>query len=311
MQTLPSGEERNGTAPSVPIRPARPEPSPIFYGPDGLRAGWSILAYVAIVALLGFLANLGLHRIATWLHIARPAKGADFQPPLFIIAESTTLLVVVLATALMGRIERHRAAFYGLAGPNRIRQFFIGLISGFAFLSLLVGILTATHCLTLSRMHMPPRQTLSYAAAWGLCFFLVGMTEELMLRGYLLFTLARGIRFWPAAFLLAAVFGLLHKGNPGESPFGLVAAALIALVFSLSLWMLRHLCWANGFHASWAWAASFFYRAPHARPRLRTSAAERWRNRPGGQRLGGADRRAGGIVRLVHTAPPRPASRTQ
>lgn len=109
---------------------------------------------------------------------------------------------------------------------------------------------------------MPLGRVLGYAAAWGLACFLVGMSEEFTLRGYLLFTLARGIRFWPAAFLLAILFGALHKGNPGESPFGLVAAALIALVFSLSLWRLGHLWWAIGFHMSWDWAESFFYGTP-------------------------------------------------
>jgi uncharacterized protein len=61
---------------------------------------------------------------------------------------------------------------------------------------------------------------------------------------------------------LAAVFGFMHKSNSGESPFGLVAAALIALVFSLSLWRLGHLWWAIGFHTAWDWAESFFYGTP-------------------------------------------------
>jgi hypothetical protein len=51
-------------------------------------------------------------------------------------------------------------------------------------------------------------------------------------------------------------------GNHGESPFGLVAAMLIALIFSLSLWRLGHLWWAIGFHAAWDWGESFFYGTP-------------------------------------------------
>ena len=248
--------------PETPEIPAKQIPlqHSIFFGPNGLRAGWSILVYVAIVVGLLFLFGLEVRWFAKHTHQAMVGKGfGDVHPTIAIVTETTALLAVVLATAFMGWIEHRRVAFYGLVGSDRVRQFVIGLVSGFGFLSLLVGILVATHHLELHRISMPTGTAVRYAAAWGLFFLLVGMTEELMLRGYLLFTLARGIRFWPAAILLAVLFGALHKGNPGESPIGLVAAALIALVFSLSLWRLGHLWWAIGFHTAWDWAESFFY----------------------------------------------------
>jgi membrane protease YdiL (CAAX protease family) len=252
------------TEPALPANPtpnrsagSTPQGNPIFFGPDGLRAGWSLLLYVGLLGILITVCWLEVHWLSGRLH-QHPGVSPTY-PAMTIFSEASLLLSVVLATAFMGWLEHRRAAFYGLAGVERLRQFLIGAVCGFAFLSLLIGILTATHHLTLDRTHMGAAMTLRYAAAWGLCFFLVGMTEELMLRGYLLFTLARGIRFWPAAVLLAALFGLLHKSNPGESPFGLAAAALIALVFSLSLWRLGHLWWAIGFHMTWDWAESFFY----------------------------------------------------
>ena len=249
------------------LPPETPEPStpaattryPIFLGPNGLRAGWSILAYVAFVALLLTGAGFELRWFARHTHQQMLGKGAEFQPAFSIMTEATTLLVVVLATAFMAWMEHRRVSFYGLAGSDRVRQFFIGLVSGFVFLSLLVGILVATHHLQLERIQMPAAAIVRYAAAWALFFFLVGMTEEFLLRGYLLFTLARGIRFWPAAIVLAALFGFIHSGNNGESIMGETSAALIALVFSLSLWRLGHLWWAIGFHMAWDWAESFFY----------------------------------------------------
>ena len=273
METLPPDSPGNTRAPGIPqlvppqlvppqLVPPPPGRSSILFGPHGLRAGWSILLYVGVLMSLMFLAGFELRWFALRLHQHMPSNGGDFHPALAIVSEAITLLAVVLATALMARLEQRRVAFYGLAGFDRVRQFFIGIVCGFIFLSLLIGILLATHHLELSQTHMPVGQLLGYAAAWGLCFLLVGMTEEFLLRGYLLFTLARGIRFWPAAFVLAILFGALHKGNSGESPFGLVAAALIALVFSLSLWRLGHLWWAIGFHMAWDWAESFFYGTP-------------------------------------------------
>ncbi|MGH9617131.1 MAG: lysostaphin resistance A-like protein [Acidobacteriaceae bacterium] len=263
MGTPPPEEPENTTERAPRIAPPPQPPSSVLYGPNGLRAGWSSFVFTAVLLALYFLIGLEMQ----WLvhdfpSSFRGARGHASHPTMLILWEASGLLAVLLATAGMARLENRRTAFYGLAGFDRARQFFIGLISGFAFLSLLIGILVATHRLTLTWSHMALGRTVQYAAAWGLGFFLVAMTEELMLRGYLLFTLARGIRFWPAAFVLAAVYAAMHNGNPGESPFGLVAVVLIALVFSLSLWRLGHLWWAIGFHLTWDWAESFFYGTP-------------------------------------------------
>ena len=65
--------------------------------------------------------------------------------------------------------------------------------------------------------------------------------------------------FWTAALLFSFLFGLGHKGIPGESPIGLLSAGLASMVFCLSLWRTGSLWWAIGFHASWDWAQSFLY----------------------------------------------------
>ncbi len=159
----------------------------------------------------------------------------------------------------MSRMEGKSILSYGLGGTSRARHFITGLLSGFGFMSLLIGILSAKHHLQLDAPTFSHPTLWRYAMLWAGAFLLVGFAEECVLRGYLLFALARGIRFWTAALLLAVLFGALHKSNPGESPFGLAAAAGAALVFSLSLWRIGSLWWAIGFHAAWDWAQSFFY----------------------------------------------------
>jgi membrane protease YdiL (CAAX protease family) len=99
--------------------------------------------------------------------------------------------------------------------------------------------------------------------------------EEYLLRGYLQYTLSRGLAglyqaifksshstalgFWTAALLLSTLFGLGHGSNPGESPIGLLSAGLAGLLFCFALWRTGSLWWAIGFHASWDWAQSFLY----------------------------------------------------
>jgi membrane protease YdiL (CAAX protease family) len=110
---------------------------------------------------------------------------------------------------------------------------------------------------------------------WLLGFCVVGLLEEYLNRGYLLFTLTRGLAaiylwlfktryskalgFWTGALTVSILFGLGHNSNPGESPIGLLAAGLGSLVFCLSLWRTGSLWWAIGFHISWDWAQSFLY----------------------------------------------------
>jgi uncharacterized protein len=91
---------------------------------------------------------------------------------------------------------------------------------------------------------------------------MVGLSEELLTRGYLQTTLARGVGFWPAAVVLSLLFGAGHAGNGGEAIIGLVSAGTIGLVFCYSLWRSGSLWWAIGFHTSWDWAQSYFYGTP-------------------------------------------------
>ncbi len=101
------------------------------------------------------------------------------------------------------------------------------------------------------------------------------MFEEYLTRGYLQYTLARGLAgiyqwifktrhseafgFWSAAILVSFLFGLGHGKNPGESPIGLLSAGLAAMVFCFSLWRTGSLWWAVGFHAAWDRSQSFLY----------------------------------------------------
>jgi hypothetical protein len=75
----------------------------------------------------------------------------------------------------------------------------------------------------------------SYGWQWGLAFLLTGLFEESLLRGYLQFTLTRGIGFWWAALQLSLGFGVTHLPNHGESPIGILAVVAVGLVFCLSL----------------------------------------------------------------------------
>lgn len=228
----------------------------VFLGAEGLRAGWGCLLFCILLFLLTY---VGKPLARLLLHGNSPKRGAALSPSQLILGELLSVVMVVLATFLMSRLEGRRFLSFGLGGRASVARFAGGLVSGFAAISALVGILWWRGLLTLGSAHLGAPAALRYALLWGLGFLLVACFEETLLRGYLLFTLRRGIGFWPAAVLLSALFGFVHHSNPGESPVGLFAAAAVGLVFCLAIWYTGSLWWAIGFHATWDWGESFFW----------------------------------------------------
>lgn len=182
---------------------------------------------------------------------------------------------VFAATWIMSRIERRPNTAYGLGGTRKLLDFVMGLSWGVTCLSLLILILVKSHFLLIDTRLLSGSVVFGYGGSWLLAFMAVGLLEEYLFRGYLLFTLTRGLTgiysalltsrharslgFWSAAFILSLLFCVGHSGKTGESPIGLLSACLASLVFCFSLWRTGSLWWAIGFHTTWDWAQSFLY----------------------------------------------------
>jgi len=248
----------------------------IFIGEDGLRAGWSLLIFAALCVAIGFCFN----RIGKIIFPHAPRTAAEMQdamgrPRFMLIGESLQLLLVLLVTWIMSKIERRPNSVYGFGDSRKFSHFFAGLGWGVTCLSLLVLTLWKAGLLVIDRRLLFGSDVIRYGAIWLIGFLLVGLFEEYATRGYVQYTLTRGLAgfyrwafktrhsaalgFWTSALIFSFVFGFGHKSNPGESPVGLLSAGLVALVFCLSLWRTGSLWWAIGVHASWDWGQSFLY----------------------------------------------------
>ncbi len=228
----------------------------VFMGRQGLRAGWGVLLFLAQLLLLIFLINVAAKHFFRGRHMP---PTTDMPAAFMFFSELISAAAVLLVTFLMARIEQRRFGSFGLGDPAFLPRFAGGLVSGFAAISALVGLLWFRHLLTLHSAGLSASGIVSYGLIWAAVFLLVGLFEEMFLRGYLLFTLARGIGFFWAALLLSIAFGAIHGHNAGETPVGLFSAGAIGLVFCLSIWYTRSLAWAIGAHAAWDWGESFFW----------------------------------------------------
>jgi membrane protease YdiL (CAAX protease family) len=248
--------------PTSPLPP--PPPNTVFRGPNGIRAGWRVLIFLALVLAITLilLSPFALMRVLS--------QGGDqslaaiavsgLTPLGLSISEGALFVIPSLAALIMARIERRKYGQYGLPARFAFRQdFWIGLLVGFLSISSsLLGIF-ALHGFHLTGLAIHGSTIVSATAAWGATFVIVGLAEEFSFRGYLQYTLTTGMGFWSTAILLSVLFGLAHKSNPGETTFGLFSVVLFGLLFCIFLRRTGNLWWAVGFHAGWDWGQTFFY----------------------------------------------------
>jgi len=243
----PSGEA------SPPPAPAPQTAYGVFLGPNGLRAGWRLLVFLALTLLIGFALVAAIGPLVS-----------RFHPPGVLTGEGTGFLAALGASLIMARLIEHRSlADYGLPGPGAFGvRFWEGLLWGFLALTTLLILIHLDHGFDFGTKALAGAEIAKYASLWGVAFLTVGLFEEYFFRGYALATLTTGIGFWPSAMLLSGVFGAAHLGNAGEDWAGGLCAGLIGLFFCLTLRRTGSLWFAIGLHASWDFSESFLYSVP-------------------------------------------------
>src|SRR5579863_2436870 len=178
----------NSAAPLVPQSPAL---YTIFTGPNGLRAGWRLAIFAAIIGT----PYVFLMWVGRMMMKGLPApKPGPISPLTIGFGELMTFGFIVLVTGLMGLMENRSYAQYGLPWRTPFpRHFWAGLLWGFVSISALMAGIAAGRGFHIDGLATHGSAALFSGAGWALAFLLVGLFEEFFFRGYLLFTLTTGI----------------------------------------------------------------------------------------------------------------------
>jgi membrane protease YdiL (CAAX protease family) len=260
-----------------PPEPLRARSHGILFGDDGLRAGWSFLLFVLLLAAI----SVGGSWLLVHLHLLHPpAKGQAVKaltPRGTVLMDGIGSIFLLLAAWVMSRVERRPFGRYGLNLRRAFPDFAAGAAWGIGAMSALIGTLYLTHSIAFDGFALHGLHALGYAVRWAVAFLCVGLFEEFLTRGFLQYTVSRGVAgmaralsqrnrhthalgFAVAAFLFSVcLFMVGHVGNPGETVPGIIAVGLAGAVFAFSLWRTGTLWWAIGIHATWDWTQSFFY----------------------------------------------------
>lgn len=208
------------------------------------------------------------------------AAGLLFYPP--------TLLWIWFCRSAF---DRRSVGSLGLRVAGAGRGFFAGALGGMLAISLLFGVLCLTGHVAVSgpspeAVRAGTPATIAILVFFALAFFAVGLTEEIVFRGYALHNLAAWMGVTAAVIVQAVVFALVHLGNVlgplikvtaagavvfsqaevaralADARWGLLNIALIGVFFALCYLKTGSLWFPIGFHATWNFCLGCIFSFP-------------------------------------------------
>jgi membrane protease YdiL (CAAX protease family) len=232
----------------------------IFLGPCGIRAGWRAALYVAFFILieLVFQSLIALDPFAGVANLLNTAE-------VLLIRELVLLAGAIGAAQIMALIEGRTLGAYGIPWRGAFSaRFWQGTVWGIAQLSAIMLLIAVWHGYTFGGLALSGNALVEYALRWAAVFLAVGFAEEFLFRGYLQFTLAEGMGFWPTALLLSLLFGAVHLHNPGEGVVGALSVFTIGMFLCLTLRRTGDLWLAIGWHAAFDFGETYLYSVPNS-----------------------------------------------
>jgi membrane protease YdiL (CAAX protease family) len=222
----------------------------LFLSPDEprLRAGWRLLLHS-----IGFGIALSVLTLLAVMLIYNQGGTFSYGLPI----DATIELLAVLITTYAARRLLDRRSFASL-GFNLDKHTVSDLFVGFLIPGLLMGAIFLVEWVSgwltiegVAWVSTPVESWLGTLLQGLLFFILVGVSEELLSRGYHLQNLAAGLNITWGVLLSSSAFAFLHLANPGSSlfsTFGIFAAGL----FLAYGWVRTRQLWLSiGLHIGW------------------------------------------------------------
>ena len=230
----------------------------IFLGPRRLRAGWRVLIFSATVTAISALFALTFQILK--LHVV-----GGWSPVRFLATEAMTPVIGLAATALVARIDRLPFAVFGITWRDAFRgRFWEGSLWGFLAVAALVGMIALGGGYRAHGLALHGAELARMTALWLAAMTLVGLSEEVVFRGYFLSALSDGVGFSAAAALTSLDFAVTHYlGKPMENLADALSVGLIGLFLCFTIRRTGTLWFAIGFHFAFDFAALALFGAPN------------------------------------------------
>ncbi|MEZ2715811.1 CPBP family intramembrane metalloprotease [Niallia circulans] len=130
-------------------------------------------------------------------------------------------------------------------------DFFIGLILGAVSIIFIFLLLLVTKNIELTNSISSPNFS-AYTISYLLFFILVGFSEELTFRGYIMSTLTDNENSkWVVYIVSSLIFGIAHLLNPHVAALGIINIFLVGLLFAYMYDKTKSLWMPIGYHITW------------------------------------------------------------
>ena len=225
-----------------------------------LRAPWRLLLGTLLFLLLSIATVLALELLRATVGVDLLATAGPTIRPLALNAVGGVVVLLSLV-AIAWLLDQRRLSDYGL----RIdREWWVdcgfGLALGGGAMTVLVGVGVAGGWLTVASAGFSA-DLLPQLAGLAAIFLLVGIYEELLVRGYLLTNIAEGLQWFEglsprvsaviAALFSSLVFGGLHATNPNATLLSTVIISAAGVMLALGYLYTGELAIPIGIHITW------------------------------------------------------------
>ncbi len=153
------------------FRERAPMVSTIVLGTNGLRAGWRLLIFLAVLiaCLLGF-REVVVH-IPTVTRMLQPLREGRLVVSAAPVAEFQFVLSLLVAVSVMSRIERRSLADYGLPARDAFgRYFWQGVAWGLLAVTCVMMLIFAVGGFSFGSLALHGRSLVEYGIGWAIVF---------------------------------------------------------------------------------------------------------------------------------------------
>ena len=227
----------------------------IFHNGRELRAGWRLLIFCALVFALGY----GIQKVLRRLPVP---EYSGLHPVGVIIDDAVLLVIALIATAIMARFEHRKLTVYGLPRVRQLfgRMFWKGALWGLLMPSAVILLIFLFHGYRVDGLSESGIALAKFAGLWFFANLLIGITEEIMFRGYFMYTLSDAVGFWAAAIFESIGFGALHYfTKPYERWEDWFSVTLLTILVTLALRRTGSLAFPIGMHAAFDFSFIYIY----------------------------------------------------
>lgn len=213
-------------------------------GPNGVRAGWRIVLYLAVLLVA--------------MTVVSPAVMAVHA-----FSQLTEGFVIMLVAALAASfvmlhwVDRRPLGALGFAlEPGAVRDSATGFaVGGGMQAGAVLLLVVAGTARWVADAGTVPEYAATLAGAL-LSFAVAAAAEEVIFRGYAFQALVQGIGAWPAILVSSALFAYAHGGNDHVDAIALANIFLAGIMLAVAYLKTRSLWFATAVHLAWNWVMS-------------------------------------------------------